>query len=285
MNWIAVEHGKSQMRAWLIRDGKASAPAIGENTGSAAQDLSEHALIQLIGDWLGPRPTLVLISGKTKTPERPVPTAPIDLTPVKMPTTDARVLAYGLPGLSQSTPPDLMYSDATRIAGFLTLNQGWDGVVCQPGPHTSWALISAGEVVSFQSFLTADMANLLTRQFSLEDITHQTDWTTQTYARALDDVLARPERLATALNVLRIGDPVQDLPKAEAQARLWGALVGAELAAARPYWLGQQLAVIAPKALSAPYLQAFRHQGVPVTIADAERMTLAGLTAARKRMA
>jgi len=270
------------VQAWLIHDGSASAPLSGENTALAAQDLSEQVLIDLIGDWLGPRPTLVLISGKTKAQVRPVPAVPNELHPVRFSVADARVRAYGLPGLAQSSPPDLMHSDATRIAGFLSLNQGWDGVICQPGVYTSWAQISAGEIVSFQTFLSGEMARLLAPTLSLPDITTQTDWATPAYSRALEDALARPERLATALNALRIGAPVQNVSKHDTQARLWGALVGAELAAARPYWLGQQLAVIGPADISNPYCEALKHQGVPVTVADADRMTLAGLALARR---
>ena len=49
---------------------------------------------------------------------------------------------------------------------------------------------------------------------------------------AAEEVLARPERLA-----MRLG-----LPGA---AEAWGALIGAELAATRAYWLGQPLALLA----------------------------------------
>ena len=44
----------------------------------------------------------------------------------------------------------------------------------------------------------------------------------------------------------------------QARARLSGTLIGAELAAARPYWLGQKVAVIGAQAVSATYLRALR---------------------------
>ena len=49
-----------------------------------------------------------------------------------------------------------MRGEETQIAGFLALNPGWDGVICLPGTHSKWAHVSAGEVVSFQTFLTGE---------------------------------------------------------------------------------------------------------------------------------
>ena len=68
--------------------------------------------------------------------------------------------------------------------------------------------------------------------------------------------------------------------KEVARARLSGLLIGAELAAARPFWLGQQVAVVGANNLSQIYADALAAQGVPATVADGARMALAGLQAA-----
>ena len=54
-----------------------------------------------------------------------------------------------------------------------------------------------------------------------------------------------------------------------------------ELAAAKPYWLGQNVALLGASGLVAHYRTALEAQGLPVLIADADRMTLEGLKSAR----
>ncbi|MEL6588227.1 MAG: 2-dehydro-3-deoxygalactonokinase, partial [Pseudomonadota bacterium] len=104
------------------------------------------------------------------------------------------------------------------------------------------------------------------------------------FATALEDAMSRPEATAARLFSLRAENLLNDLNGATARARLSGLLIGAELAAARPYWLGQQVAVIGASTVSQIYGSALTAQGVPATIADGPRMTLAGLTAAYKSL-
>ena len=73
---------------------------------------------------------------------------------------------------------------------------------------------------------------------------------------------------------------LNDLHADQARARLSGLLIGAELAAARPYWLGQHVALIGDDKLCKAYADALGAQGLPVERTDAERMTLEGLKAA-----
>jgi phosphonate metabolism protein PhnN/1,5-bisphosphokinase (PRPP-forming) len=74
-----------------------------------------------------------------------------------------RLSVHVAPGLRQGKPADVMRGEETQIAGFLALNPNWDGVICLPGTHSKWVHISAGEVVSFQTFLTGEMFALLSQ--------------------------------------------------------------------------------------------------------------------------
>ena len=67
-----------------------------------------------------------------------------------------------------------------------------------------------------------------------------------------------------------------------AAARLSGLLIGAELAAMRPYWLGKRVALVGADGLSKRYAKALSAQGVPTEQAGGEAMTIAGLIAARE---
>ena len=64
---------------------------------------------------------------------------------------------------------------------------------------------------------------------------------------------------------------------AAARARLSGLLIGMELAAAKPYWLGQPVTLIGAEKLSATYARALAAQGVTAQRLSVTDCTLAGL--------
>jgi 2-dehydro-3-deoxygalactonokinase len=65
------------------------------------------------------------------------------------------------------------------------------------------------------------------------------------------------------------------------RARLSGALIGAELAATRPYWLGQDVVVAGTPVLTELYVRALSQQGVRARVIDGTRLALAGLARIR----
>ena len=65
------------------------------------------------------------------------------------------------------------------------------------------------------------------------------------------------------------------------RARLSGALIGIELVAATPYWLGQEVAIIGASALARTYETALQAQGVTARSHDVTEKARAGLAAAR----
>jgi 2-dehydro-3-deoxygalactonokinase len=79
-------------------------------------------------------------------------------------TKDPRLRVSILPGLKQAVPPDVMRGEETQIAGFLAAAPGFDGVLCLPGTHAKWVQISAEEVVSFRTFMTGELFDLLSTQ-------------------------------------------------------------------------------------------------------------------------
>jgi len=76
---------------------------------------------------------------------------------------------------------------------------------------------------------------------------------------------------------LRAASLLQGLPPATARARLSGTLIGVELSAARPYWLGREVALIGEERLTTPYANALSAQGVTAACMPADEMTLNGL--------
>ena len=91
------------------------------------------------------------------------------------------------------------------------------------------------------------------------------------------------ERLRGLLERFRV-QLLHDLGAEASRARMSGLLIGAELAATRPYWLGQQVALIGARSVCDAYAAALRPQGIEAMVPDADGITLAGLVAARATM-
>jgi len=59
-----------------------------------------------------------------------------------------------------------------------------------------------------------------------------------------------------------------------------GTFIGEELRAARSFWQDQQLVIIGDETVARLYRTALETHKIPLTMADADAMTLAGLNAA-----
>ena len=199
-----------------------------------------------------------------------------------MPTTDPRITVAIVPGLRQNKPADVMRGEETQIAGALALNPGFDGVFCLPGTHSKWVHVSAGEVISFQTFMTGELFALLSEHSVLRHGMAGGGWDDAAFDAALSDALSRPEKIGANLFSLRAEGLLTGLTAAAARARLSGLLIGVELAAAKPYWLGQPVAIIGADALSATYARAIAAQGTTPMLIPAADTVLAGLTLAHK---
>lgn len=285
--WIAVDWGTSNLRAWAMSgDGKVLAEGTSDDgMGKLTRDGFEPALLRLIGPWLDARPPVVACGmvgsrqGWCEAPYRTVPCTPLDMAAqVQAPVTDARLNVSIAPGLKQTSPADVMRGEETQIAGALQLMPGYDGVLCLPGTHSKWVHISAGEVVSFQTFMTGEMFALLSEASVLRHgMQGAAGWDDAAFDSAVADALSRPERLGARLFSLRAEGLVAGLSPDSARARLSGLLIGTELAAAKPYWLGQRVTLVGAKKLSAAYVRALGLQGVEAERLSVTDCTLAGL--------
>ncbi len=290
VDWVAVDWGTSNLRATAMSQaGPVASLSSPDGMGQLAQGAFEPALLRLIAPWLGDAPMPVVACGMVGARQgwveagyRAVPCTPLDagaLTPV--PVRDARIAVRIAPGLSQSRPADVMRGEETQIAGVLALDPGFDGVVCLPGTHSKWAHVSAGEVVSFQTFLTGEMFDLLSNHSILRHGLSGEGWDDAAFDAALSEGLSHPDRIAARLFALRAEGLLHGLGADAARARLSGLLIGLELAGARPYWLGRSVTIVGAETLSVLYARALAAQGLTARRLSAEACTLAGLASLR----
>lgn len=292
VEWIAVDWGTSNLRVWAMDGADQIVAQAGSDQGMVglAPAQFEAALMELIAPFLGAGTTPVICCGMVGSrqgwAEAPYLTAPCTAPDghgaTRVPGTDSRIALSILPGVKQMSPPDVMRGEETQIAGFLSQNPNFDGVICLPGTHTKWVQISAEEVVSFRTCMTGELFGLLSEHSVLRHSVGDEGVDKAAFEAAVSDAMARPADLAAQLFRLRAASLIADMGASEARARLSGWLIGAELAATKPYWLGQQVALIGADALSALYADALAAQGVLTQRADVTAMTLAGLIAARQ---
>jgi len=292
--WIAVDWGSSNLRAWAIDVAGEVIAEAGAPDGAAglASDGFEPALLAVIDPWLAPGArTDVIVCGMAgargawaEAAYAAVPCRPMPASFARAPTRDPRLAVRILPGLCQDSPADVMRGEETQIAGLVAAEPHFDGVACLPGTHTKWAHVSASEVVSFASYMTGEVFALLAGSSVLHKTLGTDGWSEPDFLEAVEDGLARPERVPARLFPLRAEALLHDLAPERGRARLSGLLIGAELAAARAYWLGRDVVLIGAPALAGAYARALALAGLDARLADAAEMTRAGLAAAHDQL-
>lgn len=288
---VAVDWGTSNLRLTLL---DANGNSIGERSsdrgmGSLEPSEFEGALLDLIDDDLpSDKVTPIICCGMVGAAqgwkEAVYLTTPCEppkgarATPVEV--NDPRISVWILPGVKQDSPADVMRGEETQIAGFIAQHPNFDGVLCLPGTHTKWARISAGEIVSFQTFMTGEIFALLSKNSVLRHTVNGSGFDKSVFEAALSDAMSRPQSLASKLFGLRAEALVNGMSADEGKSRLSGYLIGLELAGARPYWLGMDVALIGAPSLAKLYQDGLAAQGVTASIHSVSEMTLSGLTAA-----
>jgi 2-dehydro-3-deoxygalactonokinase len=293
--WVAVDWGTSNLRVWAMGPDGHVLAARQSDAGMASlpRDGFEDALLVLISDWLESDAVLPVVAcgmvgSRQGWVEARYRTVPCSIAPMgaltAAPSKSAQIQVHVVPGIKQMDPADVMRGEETQIAGLLAENPNFDGVACLPGTHSKWVQISAGEVVSFCTYMTGELFALLSQHSVLRHSVAAKGWNETAFDAGLAEALARPEALARRLFALRAEALIADLSPEAARARLSGLLIGVELAAAKPYWLGQNLAIIGAPEMSRMYQRALASVGAQASVTDAEHLTLAGLGAAYKSL-
>lgn len=294
VDWIAVDWGTSNLRVWAMAAGGAVLAQGASAAGMAGLTRAgfEPALLALIAGWLAPgRVTEVVACGMVGSRQgwieaeyAAAPCPPLGAPFASPAVRDPRIAVRVLPGLRQAAPADVMRGEETQIAGLLAHRPRFDGVACLPGTHSKWAHVSAGEVVSFTSFLTGELFGLLAGESVLRHSVGAEGWSEADFAESVEEALAAPGLVAARLFGLRAEALLNGLSPERARARLSGLLIGMELGGARPHWLGREVVLIGAGRVTGPYRAALALGGLEARVLDATDMTLAGLTAAHAQI-
>ncbi|NRB19147.1 MAG: 2-dehydro-3-deoxygalactonokinase [Rhodobacteraceae bacterium] len=296
LSWIAVDWGSSHLRLWLMDDQHQVLRHIASDRGmsSLGPEEFEPTLIALVDEALPTQGSIPVIccgmvgsrQGWAEAPYSQAPCTPPSIeAATRVHTDDPRISVFLLPGIKQLPTADVMRGEETQIAGFLAATPDFDGVVCLPGTHCKWVHISAGEVVSFRTFMTGELFALICGASVLRHSVGDDGWDAEAFEAAVADAISRPSAVAGNLFSIRAETLLCDLGSAAARSRISGLLIGIELAAARPYWLGQDVVIVGESGIAAAYESGLAQQGAMARRVTAENMTLNGLRAARTKLA
>lgn len=285
-DWIACDWGTSNLRLWAMQGGEVIEMRSSDRGMSAMTGPEDFAdeLARMTEGW----PALPVVAcgmvgarqGWLEVPYRAVPCPAVPtLTPVPGDPGGRPVLIAG--GVMQAQPPDVMRGEETQIAGVLAARPDFDGVICLPGTHTKWVHISAGEVVSFATFMTGELFGLLSTSSVLHYTMDEGGWSDAAFDGAVEESLAMPEQVARKLFGIRAEALLSDLTPGESRARLSGLLVGIEIGGSRPYWLGRDIVLVGESDLATSYARALGICGLSPRRQDPTDLVIAGLGAAR----
>lgn len=292
---ILVDWGTSSFRLWVV---DAAGTVLGESRGPEGMSHCVTAGFAPVLDAhlaaaTAPAGWPVLICGmagarqgwaEAPYADLPAPVAALAAQALRLPaekagTRDIRIL----PGLARRDParPDVMRGEETQLLGLAQF--GYQGLVCMPGTHCKWARLEQGAVSDFQSFLTGELYQLLSKnsilRLGLPDTGNPMP-DDPAFLQAAEAALADPGLLFEALFGIRASGLLGFASPEAARARLSGLVIGAEIGRMVPKAGTEGVTLLGQQGLGALYLAALRRAGIEPRLADAETATRAGLLAA-----
>ena len=291
LHWIAVDWGSSNLRVWALDQSPQILDSFSSSDGMLSLETGdfEPLLSEKISNWVADDvniPVLCcgMVGAKQGWLEAPYATVPHNLMQethsVEVFCRDKRLDVRILGGLKQNNPADVMRGEETQIRGFLSVFSDFDGIICLPGTHTKWVHVSAGEVVSFRTFISGELFALMSEYSVLKHSVNSDGWNDQEFKNAVSESISNPQKIFSDFFKLRADDLLNKVSKSVLRSKLSGYIIGVELAGAKPYWLGQNVVILADNNLSQAYKAALEGQGIFAQEVDATKCTLDGLAQA-----
>ncbi len=291
-DWIAVDWGTTHLRAWAMGPDNTVLAAESSNQGMGTLKPAEFepALLELTAAWRPEdRPIQVLACGMVGARQGwveadylPVPTAP--LVPDRFQragAAHANLDVSIIPGLKQSIPPDVMRGEETQIAGFLSRDPAFEGVLIMPGTHTKWVRVAEGRVLGFNSFMSGELFALFEQHSVLRHSLAGHDLRSDVFQETVSAVIADPGLGVSGLFRLRAEDLLEGQEAAVLRAKLSAYLIGSEISAARSQEEGKRYVLIGAQPLTDLYGEALDVCECRHTAHAGDTLTLEGLCAAK----
>lgn len=298
--WIAVDWGTSNLRAWGITDGSIRFERKSDKgMGKLARHEFAEALIDLLFDLMpSPRPIDVFICGMAgarqgwlEAPYLEAPTELIDLAQgavkPEMPDAYSHMNVVILPGVCQRNGrDDLMRGEETQLLGLANIQPNFQGVVCMPGTHTKWVHLEGTRISKFSTAMSGELFEIL-RTYSVLTHALQGDRDGPGHKEGFDAGarvgLDDPQQLLSRLFEVRAGSLLSGREPDWCAGFLSGLLIGSEIGGTIHLLGDAPVPLIGSPTLCEAYARTLALAGVTAVPLDVTTIVLAGLKAARAR--
>jgi 2-dehydro-3-deoxygalactonokinase len=272
-SFIAVDWGTTTLRAYLCNESGQPLASCKLNAGiQIRQGSFEDTLGEAIAGLPGSGSAPVLMAGmigsrqgwlEAAYVETPCDVARLALYLTDVPNTLGRVIKI-VPGLADlSGPaPDVMRGEETQLLGLLQRQPRRFATVCMPGTHCKWVHLSATEILSFQTFMTGEIFQLLCAHSILSRLmeTGEDHDVWPSFDRGLD-MGGVPGHLLQQIFSARTLCLFDRLPAPDIRPYLSGLLIGHEVRAAATAIAGP-VALVGDRRLTAFYERALARLGI-----------------------
>jgi 2-dehydro-3-deoxygalactonokinase len=287
---IAVDWGTSRLRAWLLdpRGGVLAEAASDDGIGKVA-DSHEAVFSRLAADWPSSTPAVMagMIGSRQGWREVPYVACPATASQIAAGVVrfDAGDRAVAIvPGLVvRSGEGDVLRGEETQIVGLIDGEPAFSGLVILPGTHSKWVRVEAGRIVGFQSFLTGELFDLLSRTSFLRhsvkddgrDLSRSPGFAPGVRRTAIEE-----QPFLATLFPVRVRQLVGSVDPGDNLAYLSGLIIGGEIAAARAsgrLMPGTPIRLVGSRSLGRAYRVALDLVGFPAETRDGDELVRVGL--------
>ena len=195
-----------------------------------------------------------------------------------------------LPGLScrgKTGAPDVLRGEETQILGALRLHPELTKgrhLLCLPGTHTKWVAVVDGAVSQFQTALSGELFELLSRHSVLARDSGDVDGQSPAFALGLESARQKADLLHMLFSA-RSRAVTGDMAKEDAASYLSGLVLGKDVATALALFdVDGPVQLICTPLLAALYGKALATYDVKSSVIDGDRAALAGLVHAHSEI-
>ena len=301
-DWIAVDWGTSNVRAWGLTDANEVKFFRESDQGMSKLKPEQYpeTLRKLMGEHFPKTGSEfdVIICGMAGAKQGWLE-APYLETPAHLGELGQRAVEPEMPypglrpkivsGVCQRTSDaqDVMRGEETQLLGLLEIKPDFSGVACLPGTHSKWARIENGTLSAFSTAMTGELFDVLSTHSVLRHSMpkEQTNGDTQGgLAQGLAEGMQAPHLLTSKLFKTRAASLLSGRDPDWCAGYLSGLLVGSEVAGYKDWLTDAPVPLIGSERLCQLYAKALAMIGAKTEIIASSDATLAGLGAVRKQI-
>lgn len=285
--FIGVDWGTTQVRAFLVNADDNIDRQVSRDQGASRlnQNQFEPVLRELLGELAAASNTPIILCGMVGSSigwkEASYVNCPAGAQEIKSKLLKFEIQDHAVmivPGLATRTPldlPDVMRGEETQLLGLMQA-ANLSTLACLPGTHTKWATINNRQIETFQTAITGEMYDLLSKQSILTQGPQH--FNSVAFDDGVNTILRHPGYFTHQLFSTRSKTLRSELAATDGASYLSGLLIGSDVQQALQANAGD-IALVADQYLGNLYHRAMTLCGAKATHHESQSLTIAGMRA------